>query len=270
MEHSSRSPELSQVELKLTAEGLRVTLPAQEAPAEAGQNGRVVLLPRPFIDRARQTLLDCLQQLPLKLAALDGEGAEAVADLLPRHFRQLDSNEGACKDPQDAIAHGSVCFCGQMGCYHISEALEGVETVWSAATAATRLEWLGWTAETLVHAVLDSWAAQMSMRDAAAELKRIAGRLDTPAYRSKQGELNLAEWLAEMVHNGRLHQPGPELHDVEINLSQAKLQVQADRLQAWTNLLPGVPGAAQGLSLILEQTGKNAEQLAKRFRAQKS
>ncbi|GGF99282.1 hypothetical protein [Paenibacillus aceti] len=269
MEHSSRNPALSQVELKLTAEGLRVTLPAQEVPEEAGQNRRVVLLPRLFFDQARQNLLDRLQQFPLQLAALDEEGAEAVADLLPRHFRQLHLNEEARKDPHAAMVRGSVCSCGQMGCAHISEALEGVEAAWSAVTAATRLEWLGWTAETLVHAVLDSWAAQMPMRDAEAELKRIAGRLDTPAYRSKQGELNLAEWLAEMVHNGRLHQPGPELHDVEINLSQAKLQVQADRLQAWTNLLPGVPGAAQGLSLILEQTGKNAEQLAKRFRAQK-
>lgn len=250
------------IEFQWTAAGFRMTFLFQEPEPHHW----VVQLPREPIEEASGRLIEHLKRDSLQLAALGEHGGEAISDLLRMPYAE----EREPQRPLSAMVSQSDCPCGQIGCNHIQEALKTAEGSWRAASAIDRLAWLGWTAESLLDAVLDCWSSSLGGKDAEAELKRFAARLDTPAYRSKEGEANLAEWLAEMAHNGHLHQPGPELHDVEVSLTPLRLASQAPVVQPWIKLLPGVPGAAEGLSLVIEQASRNAERLAKPLRASKS
>lgn len=250
------------IELQWTAAGLRVAFLVQEPIS----NQWVVQLPREPIEEISSRLIEHLQRDSLQLAALGEQGADVISDLLRMPYSE--EREPHC--PLSAIVSRSECSCGRMGCNHIQEALKAAEGSWRAASAIDRLARLGWTAESLLDAVLDRWASNLKVRDAEAELKRFVARLDTPAYRNKEGEANLADWLAEMAHNGHLHQPGPELHDVEISLTPMQVSSLDTAVQPWVQLLPGVPGVAEGLSLVIEQASKNAERLAKPLRASKS
>jgi len=262
MKKSTTSVRDGNIECKWTDTGLQVVF-----SHEPMLDKWVVQLPREPLDQAGKRLMEHLQRDSLQLAALGEQGADAISDLLLR-MPYLD--EGEHRDPLSASVSKSECSCGQMGCKHIQKALKAAESYWKAASAVERLTCLGWTAETLLDAVLDRWASKLSIKDAESEMKRIVARLDTPAYRNKEGEANLAEWLAEMAHNGRLHQPGPELHDVEISLSPIQLSPQDTVVKPWIQLLPGVAGVAEGLSLVIVQASKNAEQLAKSLQANKS
>ncbi|HEY4392310.1 MAG TPA: hypothetical protein VGN02_13285 [Paenibacillus sp.] len=263
MKKSITSVRNENIELQWTAVGLRVTLSVQEPM----QDRWVIQLPREPLEQASRRLIEHLQRDSLKLAALGEQGAEAISNLLSC---MPYSNEGDYQGTLSTIVSRSECTCGQMDCNHIREALQAAEGSWRGASVVDRLAWIGWTADTLLNTVLDRWASKPPIKDAESELKRFIAHLDTPAYRNKEGEANLAEWMAEMAHNGRLHQPGPELHDVEISLSPMQLSPQDTAVHLWNQLLPGVPGVAEGLSLVIEQASKNAEQLAKSLRARKS
>lgn len=159
---------------------------------------------------------------------------------------------------------GVRCACGVPGCARAAEAVAAAEAAW-ARNAVLRLKALGWTAETLAAAVWDAWAAAAPLPDPEAALRRAAGPREGERRASGPGGgAALAEWLAEAAEQGRLHEPGPEFHDIGVELGRPDAAGEppgGPDPAPWAALLPGVPGAAQGLALVAAQVRQRAERL---------
>ncbi|MOA44370.1 hypothetical protein D3C78_1666390 [compost metagenome] len=71
-----------------------------------------------------------------------------------------------------------------------------------------------------------------------------------------------------MADQGKLHQPGPQFHDVEIRLdcyateAGKEPEVLIALKEQTATLLPGVFGAAKGLGLVANGVMQRAEELA--------
>ncbi len=213
-----------------------------------------------------------------------GAGAEAVAG------ERIDASveaqaAGSGREPEPAVPGdaGPACSCGAPGCGHVERAMAYGDAAW-AADACLRLALLGWTPETLAAAALDRWAALQPLPDPDEALRQAAGGPE-PAPRSGAGDgPNIAEWLAELAGQGRLHQPGPQFHDVKAALRELRVPAAAGdpatppkgRPRAvepgrrepgpdsapWAALLPGVFGAAKGLALVAGRVMERAAELA--------
>ncbi|WP_410770920.1 hypothetical protein [Fontibacillus sp. BL9] len=253
-------------------------------------------------------MLQRLESQPLVLAGLLEEGAEALDALLPeqppwRRLQQLGrSCEGAGDEGEEgggrlhgaaaaaagsgltatagAITAGSaaaaesaarpVCSCGAYGCGHAELAMAYGDAAW-ATDAGLRLALLGWTPEALAAAVLDRWAALQPLPDPEEALRQVAGGPEAPARGAAGDGPNIAEWLAEMAGQGRLHLPGPQFHDVKADLQQLQ-RVRPSSVEQgrepgpdsapWAAMLPGVSGAARGLSLVAARVMERAAELA--------
>lgn len=158
------------------------------------------------------------------------------------------------------------CSCGDPGCDWVAPAQAAVATAW-ASGAAERLRLLGWTREALLAAVWAAWAAAAPLADAEAALRRAAGPRESerrPAA-GPHGQA-LAERLAEAAEQGRLHEPAPEFHDVDVELRPAGPAAagvpQGPDPAPWAAMLPGVRGAATGLSQVAGRVMQRAEELA--------
>ncbi|WP_334074753.1 MULTISPECIES: hypothetical protein [Paenibacillus] len=220
----------------------------------------VVELPAPAPGGADgDRLLRQLEGRPLILAGLLEEGAAALSALLPElpPWR---------REPGPAAA--PVCACGAApGGGHVPQALAAADAAW-AADPGLRLALLGWTPEALAAAVLERWAAAQPLPAPEEALRQTAGGPE--AQRSAAGDgPNVAEWLAELAAEGRLHLPGPQFHDVEAELRElAPPDVEPGHgpgpdAASWARLLlPGVPGAARGLSLVAGRVMERAADLA--------
>ncbi|MEF2966214.1 hypothetical protein V3851_10265 [Paenibacillus sp. M1] len=251
------------VALEPVPEGLLVKFPAEAA--EAGERPPLctVLLPGdPRGGEESRALLNRLAGRPLLLAGLLEEGPEALEALLPE---QPPWRRGK---PAAAASDAPRCSCGAGGCGHAERAMAYGDAAW-AADAGVRLALLGWTPETLAAAALDLWAARQPLPDPAAALRQAAGGPERSPGEAEGGP-NLAEWLAEMADQGRLHLPGPQLHDVAAELADLRLRrpgVKPGRETGsdsapWAALLPGVPGAAKGLALVAGRVMERAAELA--------
>jgi|GEM_PF-6675049 len=217
----------------------------------------VVELPIPAPAGAEgDRLVRLLEGRPLLVAGLLEEGAAALTALLPElpPWRR-----------EPAAAATPACTCGAAGCGHVREALAAADAAW-AADPGLRLALLGWTPEALAAAVLESWAAARPLPAPEEALRQAAGGPE--AQRSAAGDgPNVAEWLAELAAEGRLHLPGPQLHDVEAELRElAPPQVEPGREPGpdpapWARLLPGVSGAARGLALVAGRVMERAADL---------
>lgn len=257
-------------------------------------------------------LLRRLESSPLVLAGLLEEGAGALDALLPVQppWRQPGvatqaggaataagvgkeaSATGMAGSPEArpgseaaAVAGPAACTCGAPGCGHAERAMTYGDAAW-AADAGLRLALLGWTPETLAAAVLDRWAALQPLPDPDEALLQAAGGPEAASRGGAGDGPNIAEWLAEMAGQGRLHQPGPQFHDVKAALRELGSPAaagepavpQAGRPRAvepasasrepgpdsapWAALLPGVSGAARGLSLVAGRVMERAAELA--------
>lgn len=244
-------------------------------------------------------LLRRLESSPLVLAGLLEEGAGALDALLPVQppWRQpgvatqagatgmAGSPEARPGSEAAAVAGPAACTCGAPGCGHAERAMTYGDAAW-AADAGLRLALLGWTPETLAAAVLDRWAALQPLPDPEEALRQAAGGPEAASRGGAGDGPNIAEWLAEMAGQGRLHQPGPQFHDVKAALRELGSPAaagepavpQADRPRAvepasasrepgpdsapWAALLPGVSGAARGLSLVAGRVMERAAELA--------
>ncbi|WP_435923815.1 hypothetical protein [Paenibacillus sp. DYY-L-2] len=263
--------------------GLRVTVPAKAAeeskrrrrtsggePGDAAGKGRdagsvaprdsapecTVVLPA-YAPGApeREALPERLAARPLLLAGLLEEGAGAILALLPE---QPPWRRQAATDP--------ACTCGARECGHGADAMARGDAAW-AADAGLRLALLGWTPETLAAAALDRWAAVKPLPDPEEALRRAAGGPEhAPGSAGANGGPALAEWLADMAGQGRLHQPGPEYHDVAEDLLKAlRHNVKPGHGPApapLTAMLPGVSGAAKGLALVAGRVMERAAETA--------
>lgn len=173
------------------------------------------------------------------------------------------SNSGR-GDGSSGDSGGVRCACGVPGCARAAEAVAAAEAAW-ARNAVLRLKALGWTAETLAAAVWDAWAAAAPLPDPEAALRRAAGPREGERRASGPGGgAALAEWLAEAAEQGRLHEPGPEFHDIGVELGRPDAAGEppgGPDPAPWAALLPGVPGAAQGLALVAAQVRQRAERL---------
>lgn len=219
-------------------------------------------------------LLRRLESSPLMLAGLLEEGAGALDAHLPAQppWRQPRAAADACP----------ACSCGAPGCGHAERAMAYGDAAW-AADDGLRLALLGWTPETLAAAVLDRWAALQPLPDPEEALRQAAGGPEAASRGGAGDGPNIAEWLAEMAGQGRLHQPGPQFHDVKAALRElgppaAAGDPPAGRPRAvepasasrepgpdsapWAALLPGVSGAARGLSLVAGRVMERAAELA--------
>ncbi|MEK5479832.1 hypothetical protein NYE70_23325 [Paenibacillus sp. FSL R5-0407] len=244
-------------------------------------------------------LLRRLESSPLVLAGLLEEGAGALDALLPVQppWRQpgvatqagatgmAGSPEARPGSEAAAVAGPAACTCGAPGCGHAERAMTYGDAAW-AADAGLRLALLGWTPETLAAAVLDRWAALQPLPDPEEALRQAAGGPEAASRGGAGDGPNIAEWLAEMAGQGRLHQPGPQFHDVKAALRELGSPAaagepavpQAGRPRAvepasasrepgpdsapWAALLPGVSGAARGLSLVAGRVMERAAELA--------
>lgn len=255
----------------------------------------------PAAGRHKLALLRRLAERPRLVAALAEHGAGGIAELLPAERAPWPLSEGDAADGaagaeaaaeaggrsrqgrrpgsdgegREAAAPGAPggvrCACGDPGCARLSPALAAARAAW-AADAELRLRQLGWTREALLAAVWAAWAAEAPLADAEAALRRAAGpREGARREAAGPGGQPLAERLAEAAEQGRLHQPGPEFHDVDVELGPAAPAAAAGAkppLPAgpdpapWAALLPGVRGAATGLALVAERVMQRAEELA--------
>ncbi|RRJ63734.1 hypothetical protein EHV15_12940 [Paenibacillus oralis] len=256
------------------------------------------LAPAAERERAGRALLRRLQERPRALAALLERGAAGIAALLPERppWREAagpgggDSGGGGRGDSSSSSGGGGGsgdsggssggdsdgssseggsgvrCACGEPGCARAAEAVAAAEAAW-ARDAALRLEALGWTPEALAGAVWAAWAAAAPLPDPEAALRQAAGPREGERRASGPGGggAALAEWLAEAAEQGRLHEPGPEFHDIGVELGRPDAAGEppgGPDPAPWAALLPGVPGAAQGLALVAAQVRQRAERLA--------
>ncbi|MGZ7443313.1 hypothetical protein [Paenibacillus sp. TH7-28] len=178
-----------------------------------------------------------------------------------------DGGSGEGSGDSGSISGGRVrCACGAPGCARAAEAIAAAEAAW-ARDAALRLKALGWTPEALAGAVWAAWAAAAPLPDPEAALRQAAGPREGERRASGPGGggAALAEWLAEAAEQGRLHEPGPEFHDLGVELGRPDAAGEppgGPDPAPWAALLPGVPGAAQGLALVAAQVRQRAERLA--------
>lgn len=193
-----------------------------------------------------------------------GEGRESGAAAAPSPGEDREAS---------GVWGGLRCACGDPGCARLAPALAAARAAW-AADAELRLRRLGWTREALLAAVWAAWAAEAPLADAEAALRRAAGpREGARREAAGPGGQPLAERLAEAAEQGRLHQPGPEFHDVDVELgpagpaAAAGAQPPGPDPAPWAALLPGVRGAATGLSLVAERVMQRAEELAAPLRS---
>lgn len=242
----TNAQELAQPVVRYEAGGLQVEL----------ERDHVVLIPlAPAAEQEKQALLRQLAERPRLVAALAESGAGGIAKLLPA-------------DRAPGAPGGVHCACGDPGCARLAHALAAARAAW-ATDAELRLRQLGWTREALLAAVWAAWAAEAPLADAEAALRRAAvPREGARREAAGPGGPPLAERLAEAAEQGRLHQPGPEFHDVDVELGPAGPPAAGKQPPAgpdpapWAALLPGVRGAATGLSLVAERVMQRAEELA--------
>ncbi|WP_159081761.1 hypothetical protein [Paenibacillus sp. CAA11] len=125
-----------------------------------------------------------------------------------------------------------------------------------------RLQALGAAPETLGAAVFAAWAQDVTTASRSFE-QWAKGREGVSAEATPQEGPSLGEWLAEAAVQGRLHEPGPQLHDVRVQLSPdpgaEPPEVNAAALAA---LLPAVRGAAGGLAAVAAKAMERAAALA--------
>lgn len=235
--------------------GWRITIPAAGEGTE--QPACSVLLLEADAPGPGRRLLQALAQQPLKLAALQEAGATAIAGLLPK-TPPWQPAEGP---PRSSCS----CSCADEPCGHAAQAARAGAAAWRAATPEQRLTLLGWTRETLLAAVLAAWAEAEPLPDAAEALRAALGPQQEEA-RARAGGPSIAEWLAEMAEQGGLHAPGPQFHDVQIQLDAAEPPPPDEDAEALAKLLPGVRGAAKGLGLVREGVMQRAEELARQLR----
>ncbi|RCX13592.1 hypothetical protein DFP94_12039 [Fontibacillus phaseoli] len=261
-----------------------------EALKDAADSGAVgvgapvfsVLLPRELSGGPESRgLLQRLESRPLVLAGLLEEGAAALGALLPEQppWRRLQDLGAAGEEAEGGggRTHGAaesaarpVCSCGAYGCGHAELAMAYGDAAW-ASDAGLRLALLGWTPEALAAAVLDRWAALQPLPDPEEALRQVAGGPEAPPRGAAGEGPNIAEWLAEMAGQGRLHLPGPQFHDVKADLQHLQRARRSSVEQGrepgpdsapWAALLPGVSGAARGLSLVAARVMERAAELA--------
>lgn len=226
------------VRYTLETEGLKIVV-SEEA----------VLLPKGSSDDEQgQMLLQTLQQSPLELATLIEKGTIALVPTIQRlrlvpPWRLTDNLfESAVMDYGDAI--------------------------WASdSTGELQLALLGWSQEYLLEAVWAAWASASPLINVEEKLSEITGRSDGTLKGSTSEGPRLAEWLADMADQDKLHQPGPQLYDVEIRLDDvAEPDKESKALtvlkEQTAKLLPGVFGAAKGLALVANGVMQRAEELA--------
>lgn len=211
-----------------------------------------------------------LQSRPLAMAALIDGDSEAVRDLLPGGAPWLwaspdgasSSGSGQGGGPQ-ARGH---CSCGERGCAHLAQAAAHAAAAWAAANAEQRLALLGWTRQALLDAAFAAWAQAEPAAAAEEALRQAAGAPQSARQRGARDLAGLADWLADMASQGKLHQPGPQFHDVEVNLHLHIAEREAGGLgpdpAPWAALLPGVRGAADGLALVAARVRERAAETA--------
>ncbi|WP_339301303.1 hypothetical protein NSQ80_03060 [Paenibacillus sp. FSL K6-2441] len=201
----TNAQELAQPVVRYEAGGLQVEL----------ERDHVVLIPlAPAAEQEKQALLRQLAERPRLVVALAESGAGGIAKLLPA-------------DRAPGAPGGVRCACGDPGCARLAPALAAARAAW-AADAELRLRQLGWTREALLAAVWAAWAAEAPLADAEAALRRAAGPRGARREAAGPGGPPLAERLAEAAEQGRLHQPGPEFHDVDVELGPAARRRQAN------------------------------------------
>lgn len=209
-----------------------------------------VLLPKGSSDDEQgQILLRTLQQNPLELAALIEQGTIALLPIIER--LQLVPPWKLTENSFET----AVIDCG--------------DTAWASdSTGALQLALLGWSPESLTEAVWAAWANVSPPIDVEKTLSEITGRSDDTQRGSVSEGPRVAEWLAEMADQGKLHQPGPQFHDVEIRLDSYATEagnepeVLTALKEQTATLLPGVFGAAKGLGLVANGVMQRAEELA--------
>lgn len=240
------------VQIEPEAGGWRIRLPAAGRRTE--QPCSVLLLEADEPGGAGRRLLQALAQQPLKLAALQEGGAKAIAGLLPGTPPW---------QPAEGPPRSRCGCCAEEPCGHAKQAASEGAAAWRAATPEQRLRLLGWTREALLAAVLAAWAEAQPLPDAAEALRAALGPLTSEA-RARTGGPSSAEWLAEMAEQGALHAPGPQFHDVRIDLDAAAEPLPSDE-EAMAKLLPGVRGASKGLGLVREGVMQRAAELARQL-----
>ncbi|MNN22969.1 hypothetical protein D3C81_1363520 [compost metagenome] len=249
------------VHIELVPEGLRIDIPRQGqlSSNEHPQLISLLLSKASNDDKQRQKLVHHLQDHALDLAALVEQGPEALAPismrlkLVPPWRHEDQSAELASNELKAAMDYGDVLWKNDM---------------------SLQLALLDWTKESLIAAVWEAWAQVIPLPDAELALQEAVGQPEEPPHSSANEGPSIAEWLAEMAEQGRLHLPGPQIHDVEIGLrivEQGSEPVNdAAQVAELAALLPGVPGAAKGMSLVAAGVMQRAEQIAAPLRKKKS
>lgn len=244
--------------MEFLPEGIQIDISASDNNKELKYS---IMLPIPPLDKEFEaSLVQRLQDQPLKLAALLEVGASGIVDLLPRRLPWGLITTGG------EMPSGGKCSCGELSCNHKIEALKYADNMWEKQPDL-RLRMLGITRDGLLAAVLDNWAAIEPLENAEEALLRYVGNHPEEQSRAQGSGPNIAEWLAEVAEMGRLHQPGPQFHDVQIHLDPVdESQGPVASPVPWKQLLPHVFSASKGYSLISSGVMQRAEKLAASLR----
>ncbi|MFD1177393.1 hypothetical protein ACFQ3W_13945 [Paenibacillus puldeungensis] len=249
---------MSQNDTPMPPEGISIQFNENEALIEWIEGHTVSVPLASDWGESPNALLQQLREQPDKLVALLEKGAEGISMLLPASppwpAHGIEGARGRAR-----------CSCGEPACAEPARAIAYGAAAW-AADAELRLRALGWTREALLSAVWGAWAAEAPLPDPEAALRHTAGPPEAEKRPAAPAGAVMAEWLAEAAEQGRLHQPGPEFHDVRVELRSAAAgsgpAPQGPDPGPWAALLPGVPGAAKGLALVAAQVMQRAEALA--------
>ncbi|MGG3284150.1 hypothetical protein [Paenibacillus solani] len=190
----------------------------------------------------REKVLAYLEEDPLALyRLLAGQDAAWLDELAPL---SLEGSETA----------GASCSCGQAACGQAA-ALLAAAARQLEAEPLQRLTLLGLPREALLASIFDAWAkaAPPAAGGSAAELA-------TRAKEKGPSGPSPGEWVAEAAAEGRLHRPGPQLGELEVQLSPPPPADQLGPAGDWTSLLPGVRGVSKALGLVARGAAKQAEQ----------
>lgn len=231
---------------------VRFTFEIEGLKIDVGKDS--VLLPKGSSeDEQGQKLLRTLQQNPLELAALVEQGTIALIPIIQR--LQL--------VPPWRLTENSF----------ETAVMDFGDTAWTSdSTGVLQLALLGWSQESLIEAVWAAWANGLPPIDVEKTLSELTGRSEVTQRGSINEGPRVAEWLAEMADQGKLHQPGPQFYDVEIRLDSYAMESgkEPEALTALKDqtvaLLPGVFGAVKGLGLVANGVMQRAEELAASLR----
>lgn len=195
-----------------------------------------------------------------EFTAFVAKDAHLLHKLLQNHA--ADDFEEWLLNPLEELVESSACSsCETQECPHARPVIASVKQR-VAEQPAEGLLLVGYSASECTAAVFASWSA--ALPDAQGALAATAQKLLDEKGSSAGSP---GEWLYEAALQDQLHEPGPQLLEVQIDLTKPYAiptagkgkSNPAEGTLALRELLPGVPDAEKALQLIRREASEKAD-----------